>query len=379
MGFLDRIFGKKTSKIYTSEVDADAATDIRAVEPFKVPELKAALVSGGYLERKRAAQALGEIGDPIAIDILSFSLRDPDFEVRKCAIEALGKIKDPNAAKSLISALGDPNNREMAEHIAKALGNIGDPIAIEPLTLFANSGPRYYVGAYVAIEALGKINDPKSLDALIEIHEKHSFSITSSALEVSKSFLELGDIRAIKPLLNVYSIVCGNKEAEEKISDAIKNLNVVSLIELLVQLLVDKDKNIRFAAAVNLEKMGWAPKSDLEKCNYWIADKKWPRLISQGNSQEEPIIEMLNLNESEFTELLETSEGKYLLRDFTSWDQSDYDSPREFADDERRHNEEQRERLNDAQVAKRSLDKLRETLGVGGFIQAFQNKTRPRT
>lgn len=86
-----------------------------------------------------AASALGEIGDPRAVEPLIAALRDRDWGVRGEAAKALEKI-DPNWPKSeaakrqvpeFIAALRDRNSREEA---AKALGQIGDAKAVRALT-----------------------------------------------------------------------------------------------------------------------------------------------------------------------------------------------------------------------------------------------------
>ena len=54
-----------------------------------------------------AARALGEIKDPRAVEPLSAALKDENEYVRKAAAYALGEIKDPRAVEPLIAALKD--------------------------------------------------------------------------------------------------------------------------------------------------------------------------------------------------------------------------------------------------------------------------------
>lgn len=70
--------------------------------------------------RTSAADALGEIGDKIAIDALIKTLEDRNEKVRQSAAEALGKTKDNSAIRPLIKALEDSNN-EVCEEVARAL------------------------------------------------------------------------------------------------------------------------------------------------------------------------------------------------------------------------------------------------------------------
>ena len=82
--------------------------------------------------RRRAAEALGKIGDRRAVELLIEALRDGNPMVRIAAAEALGKIGDKRAVEPLIEALKD-ENAGVREAAAWALGEIGDKRAVEPL------------------------------------------------------------------------------------------------------------------------------------------------------------------------------------------------------------------------------------------------------
>ena len=71
-----------------------------------------------------------QIGCPELIVVLQDQRKDP--EVRKNAAEALGKIKDPRAVEPLITALKDEYSG-VRWHAAWSLGEIQDPRAVEPL------------------------------------------------------------------------------------------------------------------------------------------------------------------------------------------------------------------------------------------------------
>ena len=82
--------------------------------------------------RSNAAEALGEIGDNIAVDSLINSLNDEDYIVRGSAAWALGEINDDRAVEPLIKVLGDRDS-DVRKFTAIALGNIGDSRAVESL------------------------------------------------------------------------------------------------------------------------------------------------------------------------------------------------------------------------------------------------------
>jgi len=119
----------------------------------------------GWGYRSNAAKALGEIGDLRAFDPLIDALQDEYSGVRKEAATALGKIGDPRAVEPLIESLGD-KDLGVRESAAQALGKIGDPRAVDPLI---DALQDEYSGVRKeAIAALGEIGDPKAVDPLIE-------------------------------------------------------------------------------------------------------------------------------------------------------------------------------------------------------------------
>ena len=81
-----------------------------------------------------AAQALGEIGAPSAVEALTKALNDQNSIVRRNAAEALGKIGDPSVTDSLIKSLHDPYSR-VRYKAAEALGRLGSVTALPELQL----------------------------------------------------------------------------------------------------------------------------------------------------------------------------------------------------------------------------------------------------
>jgi hypothetical protein len=98
--------------------------------------------------RCEAVDALGDIGDPRAVEPLIIVLKegylkgptkeqyDSDPEVRSRAADALAKIGDSRAVESLINALKD-DDEEVRADVAEALGVIGDNRAIEALKILS--------------------------------------------------------------------------------------------------------------------------------------------------------------------------------------------------------------------------------------------------
>ena len=90
------------------------------------------LRGGSQTECEWAAQALGGIADPRAVEPLVASLKDNYASVRTDAAGALGKIRDPRAVEPLVACLKD-SSWSVRESAAQALGSIGDPRAAQSL------------------------------------------------------------------------------------------------------------------------------------------------------------------------------------------------------------------------------------------------------
>jgi hypothetical protein len=101
----------------------------------------------------RAAAALGSLG-PDAIQRLIAGLSTRHRSVRLGIIEALGEIRDPLAVDPLISCLGDASV-EVRWEAALALGEIGDARAVGPLLPGLRDPDRYV--RYGTALALGKL------------------------------------------------------------------------------------------------------------------------------------------------------------------------------------------------------------------------------
>ncbi len=116
-------------------------------------------------ERGVAAEKLGKMGDPQAVEPLIAALRDEDSDVRRIAAKVLGKIGDTRAVDPLIAILTDKNEDEFVRSAAaEALGNIGDPRAVEPLILVLKEllKDEELAVVFFVVQALVKIGTPIS-------------------------------------------------------------------------------------------------------------------------------------------------------------------------------------------------------------------------
>jgi len=128
-----------------------------------------------YPIRWEAAAALGKIADRKAVGPLIPLLKDKHSGVRATAAEALGKIGDENAVSSLISVLKDGSGPVQGNAI-RALVKIGTP-AVEPLiAVLKDESDKSDWFRKNAAEALGEIGDPRAIEALKEVAQNDSSS-----------------------------------------------------------------------------------------------------------------------------------------------------------------------------------------------------------
>lgn len=127
----------------------------RAAEPI------AQVLSDRSLQRRYvAAWALGEIGSPQGIPALIAALEDDDAEVARRAVRALIRL-NLQALPPLLAYLPEASPRGAAAAV-RALGDIGDPSALEPLLLQVEGPNRSEV-----FQALGKLKDQRAEQVLI--------------------------------------------------------------------------------------------------------------------------------------------------------------------------------------------------------------------
>ena len=125
--------------------------------------LKALEYQGNWRVRRDAAEALGQMGDSVAVKPLVAALKDGTSSVCLAAALALGQIGDAGAVEPLIAILKSPAGN-VRKGVAEALGQIGDAGALESLVA-ALKDPSWSV-RQAAATALGQIHDPRAIEPL---------------------------------------------------------------------------------------------------------------------------------------------------------------------------------------------------------------------
>jgi len=157
----------------------------------------------------KACEILGLIGDPLAVPALLKALGRNERYGKIYAAQALGRLKEPKAVDMLIKMVHEPpgTREEIKYHLGtdpdrffavRALGEIGDPRAI-PALIYATNDPNMRV-RFLAVRSLGDFKDSRSVIALIEKLTEENGDVRSAAIT---ALGKLGDPRAIPALIRM--------------------------------------------------------------------------------------------------------------------------------------------------------------------------------
>lgn len=226
-----------------------AALALHSIGSAAVPALIEVLEHDQGSMRQRAAEILGEIGDPTALPALQKALEDSDSGVRAAIVRSLGQIGTDAALPILIPALGDTdgwvgsaaweeidkiyrNNRPEITPLVDALahsetrvragaagllGFIGDPHAV-PTLLEASKDASSEVRLFV-VRSLGQLKSQTAVRVLIEALEDTYVHVRYTA---AQALGEVGDPTAIPALMNALNDT--DYTVRERASSALRTL-----------------------------------------------------------------------------------------------------------------------------------------------------------
>lgn len=158
-----------------------------------------------------ALEKLAELGDKSVASAV-VPLLSESGEVKVAAVRTLKKLGDPSVVPALIDAIDlsvgagtDPaikRANEANKLIAETLGLLGDKTAVEPLAKLADRAKDAYVKVE-AINALGKLGDPKAVPTLVSIavDESQETYINKKAVQALGDIGDPGALPAIKKML----------------------------------------------------------------------------------------------------------------------------------------------------------------------------------
>jgi len=235
---ITRLRSRNPETRYTAAEALGELHDPRAVEP-----LAAILADGESGVRWKAAESLGKMGDA-AVEPLISSLSDENEDVRWMAALALGEIGNPQAVQPLLDLLND-RDPYVRSRAAIALGKIGEPAedALREALLSGNDNLRW--GAALAF---GKIGSPSAVAALIGALQDPDEHVRSRAAE---ALGEIGD-PAVQPLIAAFQ----NEDSAYRtmIAKAFRAIGKPAVAPL-DQALKNEDERIRNGAALALAMM----------------------------------------------------------------------------------------------------------------------------
>ena len=105
---------------------------------------------------------------------------DPDFTVRAAAVRALNAARDKQAVPVFIARLGD-EHQLVRWQAAKALANVPDPSAVEPLTRILGNTSEDKDVRIAAADALRHYRDASAARALIATLNARDFGVAWQA------------------------------------------------------------------------------------------------------------------------------------------------------------------------------------------------------
>lgn len=241
--------------------------------------------------RKAAAKALGELRDPRAIEPLINALNDPFGGVRETVAYALGNIDDSSAVYTIINALKS-DDKYFREGAAKALGNRNAEEAVSSLIYALND--TYCEVQISAAESLGKIESFEAIEPLADLLNKKSCAKKDIYVKevVAEALGNIGDKKAVEPLVMAMKISC-----------------IDPTLRVDETTLWDNAADLRDKTAEALLKIGDTDAvelliENLKSENIWIKEST---AVLLGNMRDkralDPLSELLNDNDAEIREI----------------------------------------------------------------------------
>ena len=220
--------------------------------PRAVQGLAAALASEKVAAvRAKIAWSLGEIDDPRALDALAGAVRDPEVQVRREAVWALGELETPAAVPMVIPALRD-SDVETRKRAAEALGNLESPDAITALGAATKDADAEV--RKQAVEALGDIGDKRALPVL-------TAAMTDAEVEVRREAVsaigDLEDLESAPPVL-LAALKDEDREVRKAAAEALGQIEDEAAVPALVPLTRDTNADVKRAAVEALANIGGA-------------------------------------------------------------------------------------------------------------------------
>ncbi|MBE9528551.1 MAG: HEAT repeat domain-containing protein [Proteobacteria bacterium] len=136
-----------------------------------LPHIERELKSETWYAVRQMVALLGEIGDPITLDMLQQTYLHEDLRVKREVLKSMARIASERSTQFLIEAL-DESDKALVNQAITSLGMLRDPAAIEQLGKIALSWDSFAESQEAkreAIKALGIIGDQRAVVHLSKI------------------------------------------------------------------------------------------------------------------------------------------------------------------------------------------------------------------
>jgi cyclophilin family peptidyl-prolyl cis-trans isomerase/HEAT repeat protein len=254
-------------------LSSDADAEVRQMAAFALGligrqeatgALRVALGDPSPIVRGRAAEALGLIGDAASAPAIGAMVAGyvkagaianvfpdeggyplaPDVEATRLGLYALTRLKayEPLAA-AVIDSSGAPVSQWWP--VAYALGRVQDQRAIPALRALVRSNGAYSRG--FAARGLGALKDRDALDLLRSLTADVGHS-PAQAVQAVRAMGEIGDARALGPLIDVLRVRGLHTGIRAEAVTAIGKLKTPESVDVLLELVTDPDPPVRAAA-----------------------------------------------------------------------------------------------------------------------------------
>jgi HEAT repeat protein len=241
--------------------------------------------------RRDAIDALGQIGNAMAVPALIQRLDDANFNNQEAAAAALVRIGDGRAVHPLVAMLRAVNKDNQARFAAAhALVELGDSKVVAPL-LDALKDTDAFTRAR-ALEVLAAIGDRRCVPAAIAALRDPDPNVRWIAVD---ALGVLGDARAVEPLLGLLPHAkTGPGPSRETIVDSLRRIGDGRAVPMLAALLGEPEARVRTAAAAALDALGWQPGDEAARVRYFLAQERWEELAQLGWERvREPLMESM--------------------------------------------------------------------------------------
>jgi hypothetical protein len=139
-----------------------------------------------------------------------------------------------------------------------------------------------------AAEALGDCGE-KAVPLLVLALKSHSVPVRLGAIEA------LGTIRDFRAGAPIITVLNSDTSLEVRWAAvlALGEIGLPDALPILISLLRDPDRYLRYGAATALDRLGWQPEHETDKAFLLIARQDWESVRQLGASATQPLLEIL--------------------------------------------------------------------------------------